>query len=189
MKIGYARTSTSDQVAGIEKQVSDLNAYGCDLVIAEHVSAVAGERPEFDRALAMLRAGDSLVVTTMSRLCRATKDLGHIQERLEAVGAGLEILDLKLDTGTAIGRMTLTIIASVAQMERELMKERQSVGIAKAKEQGKYKGRKPTAQAKATEVLRLKASGALTNDEIAKLAGIGVASVYRILKAAEPVGV
>jgi len=74
MKIGYARTSTSDQVAGIEKQISDLNAYGCDLVIAEHVSAVAGERPEFDRALAMLRAGDSLVVTTMSRLCRATKD-------------------------------------------------------------------------------------------------------------------
>ena len=123
-------------------------------MIAEHALTVAWERPEFDRALTMLRAGDSLVVTTMSRLCRATKDLGHIHERIEAVGAGLEVLDLKLDTGTAIGRMMLTIIASVAQMERELIKERQSVGIAKAKEQGKYKGRKPTAQAKAAEVLR-----------------------------------
>jgi DNA invertase Pin-like site-specific DNA recombinase len=178
----YARTSTSDQVAGIEKQVADLNAYGCDQVIAEHVSAVADDRSAFEKAMAMLNEGDCLVVTTMSRLCRATRDLGQIQERLEAIGAGLEILDLKLDTTTAIGRMTLTIIASVAQMERELMKERQSVGIAKAREQGKYKDRKPTAQAKASEVLKLKASGTLKNEQIAKAVGIGVASVYRILK-------
>lgn len=124
---------------------------------------------------------DTLVVTTMSRLCRRTSDLAEIQKKLEARGAGLEILDLRLDTSTAIGRMTLTIIASVAQMERELMLERQAVGIARAKLEGKYSGRKTTATAddKAAEVKKYIERG-LSVTEAAKLAGISRASAYRI---------
>ena len=180
-KIGYSRTSTSDQIAGIEKQVADLEAHGCDVVFKEHISALDENRPEFTKALAELKEGDVLVVTTMSRLCRRTSDLGNIQQQLESIGAGLEILDLRLDTSTAIGRMTLTIIASVSQMERELMLERQAVGIEKAKREGKYKGRKATAttEGKAQEVRKYLTKG-LSITEAAKLAGVSRASAYRM---------
>jgi DNA invertase Pin-like site-specific DNA recombinase len=124
MKIGYARTSTSEQVAGLERQVQDLNAYGCGAIFHEHASAISGDRSQFESALEQLGADDVLVVTTMSRLVRRIRDLGHLQARLEEIGASLEILDLKMDTSSAIGKTKLNIIASVAQMERELMLER-----------------------------------------------------------------
>lgn len=182
-KIGYCRTSTTDQVAGIEKQAKDLESYGCSVVFKEHVSAVNDTRLEFEKALAELKAGDTLVVTTMSRLCRRTADLGIIQKALEERSAGLEILDLRIDTSTAIGRMTLSIIAAVSQMERELMLERQAVGIAKAKTDGKYQGRQPTATAP-EKVLDLKKHLArgLSISEAAKLMEISRASAYRLMK-------
>lgn len=180
-KIGYCRTSTTDQVAGIEKQAKDLEAYGCSVVFKEHVSAVNDSRPEFEKALSELKAGDTLVVTTMSRLCRRTADLGTIQQALEERGAGLEILDLRIDTSTAIGRMTLSIIAAVSQMERELMLERQAVGIAKAKTEGKYQGRKATATTlKNAADLQVHLRRGLSISEAAKLLGISRASAYRI---------
>lgn len=180
-RIGYARTSTSDQIAGLEAQVKQLNEVNCDLIFKEQVSAVSDEREQFKRAINSLGEGDTLVVTTMSRLVRRVKDLGEVKELIEARGASLEILDLKLDTSTAIGKMTLQIIAAVSEMERELMLERQRHGIEKAKVDGKYKGRKPTAMNKAGDIMELKKKG-LNNDQIAKLTGIGIASVYRILK-------
>lgn len=181
-KIGYSRTSTSDQVAGIEQQVKDLMAHGCSKVFQEHVSAVNDSRPEFEKAITSLCKGDTLVVTTMSRLCRRTIDLGAIQSRLEAIGAGLEILDLRLDTSTAIGRMTLSIIAAVSQMERELMLERQAVGIEKAKQEGKYQGRKATATTpdRARDLQKHLARG-LSITEAAKLINISRASAYRLM--------
>jgi len=183
-KIGYCRTSTSDQVAGIEKQSQDLAAHGCSIVFKEHVSAINDSRPEFEKALAELKAGDLLVVTTMSRLCRRTADLGAIQQALEECGAGLEILDLRIDTSTAIGRMTLSIIAAVSQMERELMLERQAVGIAKAKTEGKYQGRKATATSpEKFLVLKKYLDKGLTLTEAAKQIGISRASAYRLLSA------
>lgn len=184
MKVGYARTSTSDQVAGLERQVSDLNAHSCDIVFHEYASAISEERTEFEKALNMLNADDTLVVTTMSRLVRRISDLGHVQTKLESIGASLEILDLRLDTSSAIGKMTLNIIASVAQMERELMLERQRVGIEKAKADGKYKGRQPVIHKFKNDVIHYKKAG-LKNTEIAKLLDIGIASVYRLLKTIE----
>lgn len=181
MKIGYARTSTTDQVAGLEKQITDLAAYGCDQIYSEHVSAISDERSQFEEAINSLSANDTLVVTTMSRLIRRISDLGMVQSKLEQIGASLEILDLKLDTSSAIGKMTLNIIASVAQMERELMLERQRVGIEKARQDGKYKGRQPKIHKYKDDVAQYKQAG-LKNTDIAKLLGIGIASVYRILK-------
>lgn len=182
-KIGYCRTSTTDQVAGIEKQAADLQQYGCAVVFQEHVSAVSDNRPEFEKALSELKAGDTLVVTTMSRLCRRTSDLGAIQKALEQRGAGLEILDLKIDTSTAIGRMTLSIIAAVSQMERELMLERQAVGIAKAKAEGKYEGRKPTATTpEKAQALKKYLDRGFSITEACDTMGISRASAYRLLK-------
>lgn len=103
-------------------------------------------------------------------------------ERLEAKGVSLKVLNLGLDTSTPTGKLMLTMLGAVGQFEREIMLERQKEGVAKAKADGKYKGRKPTAQAKKAEVLALVAQGS-TKEAIAKQLGIGVASVYRMLKA------
>lgn len=181
MLIGYARTSTVEQVAGFDAQVSALTAEGCERVYSEQVSSVA-ERKELDDAISFSRSGDTFVVTKLDRLARNTQHLLEIVQRLESKGVALKVLNLGLDTSTPTGKLMLTMLGAVGQFEREIMLERQKEGVAKAKAEGKYKGRKPTALAKKGEVLGLVAQG-MTKEAVAKQLGIGVASVYRMLKA------
>ena len=179
MLIGYARTSTLDQIAGFEAQRKDLAALGCQKIFAEQVSSVA-ERPKLTAALDELRAGDTLVVTKLDRLARSMRDLMTIVDQIQARKASLRIVAMNLDTTTPTGRLMLSMLGSVAQFEREMMLERQREGIAKAKAEGLYKGRKPTAMAKADEVKAMAAKG-IGATEIAKALGIGRASVYRAI--------
>ena len=181
LKIGYGRTSTLDQVAGIEAQLRDLRSAGCEKIFSEQVSAV-GKRPQLEAALDFIREGDVLIVTRLDRLARSTHHLLEIAERVKAKGADLSILNLG-DTTTATGRLMFTVIGAIATFERELMLERQREGIAKAKAEGKYRGRKPTARAHAAEITALKSEGVRPAD-IARRLGIGRASVYRVLAAA-----
>ncbi len=182
MLIGYARTSTLDQTAGLDAQQRDLAAAGCERVYVEQVSSVdVGERQELARALDNLRPGDAIVVTKLDRLARSMAHLMGLLGTIEAKGATLRILSMNLDTGTPTGRLMLNVLGSVAQFEREIMLERQREGIAKAKAAGKYKGRAPTARAKEAEVLAL-AAQEMSLSEIARRLGIGKASVHRILK-------
>ena len=181
MLIGYARTSTLDQEAGLEAQRRDLTAEGCNRIFEEQVSSVdVVAREQLTAALGFIREGDTLVVTKLDRLARSTRHLMEIVEALEEKRAGLRIVGLGLDTSTPTGRLMLNMLGSIAQFEREIMLERQREGIAKAKMQGKYKGRAPTAREKAAEVLALYGQG-VGGTEIAKQLGIGRASVYRIL--------
>jgi DNA invertase Pin-like site-specific DNA recombinase len=106
-----------------------------------------------------------------------------IIDRLEKKGVSLRILSMGIDTATPTGRLMLNLLASISQFEREVMLERQREGVAKAKAEGKYKGRRPTAQAKSDQNLELDRQG-LSRERIATQLGIGVASVYRVLKAA-----
>lgn len=181
--IGYARTSTIDQKAGLEAQLRDLQGAGCTRVFQEELSSVATKRPELERCLDYAREGDTLVVTKLDRLARSVADLVGLTERLRGKGVGLRILAMNLDTETPTGKLMLNLLGSIAEFERELMLERQREGIAKAKAAGKYKGRAPTARRKAADVIRLKAEG-LTGDAIAAQLGIGRASVFRILREA-----
>jgi DNA invertase Pin-like site-specific DNA recombinase len=188
MLIGYARTSTAEQDAGLEAQFRDLRAAGCDKVFAEKVSSVA-TRGQLQSALDYSREGDLFVVTKPDRLARSTSDLLSIVNRLDAKGVGLTVLSMggqRLDTQTATGKLMLTMLAAVAEFERALMKERQREGIAKAKLEGKYRGRVPTVRRQAPEVIKLKAEGVRPVD-IARRLGIGRASVYRVLDEAAPV--
>src|SRR6185369_8471276 len=121
-----------------------------------------------------------LIVTKLDRLARSVADLVSISGRIEAKKASLRILDLNLDTRTPTGQLMLNLLSSIAQFERQIMLERQREGIAKAKAAGKYRGRKPTARAKAGEVKALKAQG-ISLSETARRLGIGKASVHRIL--------
>ena len=186
MIVAYARTSTAEQHAGLDVQTRDLAAAGAEEIFAEQVSSVA-ERPKLKAALRHVRKGDVLMVTKPDRLARSTADLLAIVRDLEARGVGLLILSMggqQLDTRSPTGRLMLTMLAAVAEFERGLMLERQREGIAKAKAEGAYKGRKPTARAKTADVLRLAAAGT-KREEIAAQVGVGVASVYRILAAAK----
>lgn len=181
MLIGYARTSTLDQTAGLEGQLRDLKAAGCEKVFEEQVSSVdVAAREKLADAIDYVREGDTLVVTKLDRLARSVPHLLDVLEQVMGKGAGLLILGMNIDTSTPTGKLMLTVLGSVAAFEREIMLERQREGIAKAKAAGKYKGRKPTARAKSADVLRLHKEGAGPS-QIASELGIGRASVYRIL--------
>ncbi len=182
--VGYARTSTTNQKAGLEAQLRDLHGAGCVKVFHEELSAIATQRAELDRALDYVREGDTLIVTKPDRLARSTADLLDIASRLDAKGVTLRIQSMNVDTSTPTGKLLLTMLGAIATFERDLMLERQLEGIAKAKQDGKYKGRKPTARAKAADVVRLKGEG-MTGEAIATALKIGRASVFRILKGAE----
>ena len=179
--IGYSRTSTTEQVAGLEAQKRALEAHGCQEIFCEHVSAVQ-KRTELDRLLRFIRKGDTLVITKLCRLARSVSDLLKIIEALEEREASLKILDMDLDTGTPTGRLLLHLISSVAEFERSIMLERQRDGISLAKSQGKYRGRAPTARSKSDLVYDLSERG-VQAAEIADQLKISRASVYRILAA------
>ncbi|QTI82201.1 recombinase family protein (plasmid) [Roseomonas marmotae] len=186
MMVGYARTSTVEQEAGLEAQERDLRAAGCTKLFSERVSSVA-KRGKLEAALDYVREGDTLVVTKPDRLARSTLDLLTIVKGLEAKGVGLLVLSMggePMSTRGHTGKLMLTMLGAFAEFERALMLERQREGIAKAKEEGRYKGRAPTARNQADKVRRLHAEGVRPTD-IAKQLGIGRSSVYRALEGAE----
>ncbi len=178
MLIGYARTSTLEQKAGLEAQRESLSAIGCERVWEEQTSSVS-LRESLRDAVGFCRDGDTLVVTKLDRLARSVRHLGEIIEELDDKNVGLRILDLGLDTTNATGKLMLNVLGSVAQFEREMMLERQREGIAKAKAAGKYKGRRPTAREKAQEITDLSAQG-VSKREIAKRLNVSERSVYRV---------
>ena len=178
MLIGYARTSTLEQKAGLDAQMAELKAAGCEKLFQEQTSSV-GKRNALATALEFVREGDTLVVTKLDRLARSVQHLLELVHQLKQKGAALRILNLNIDTSTATGKLMFTMIGAIAEFEREMMLERQREGIAKAKAEGKYKGRAPTARAKADQVRELKEQG-LGATEIASRVGISRASVYRV---------
>jgi DNA invertase Pin-like site-specific DNA recombinase len=187
MNIGYARVSTTEQKAGLDAQIRDLKASGCCErdIHHEQVSSVA-ERPELELVLErILRPGDVLVVTKLDRLARSVADLVAIMMRLKASGAALKVLDSPIDMTSPSGELILHVLGAVAQFEREIMLARQREGIAAAKAQGKYKGRKPTVRAQIAEIRRLKTEEKLNNAEIARRLGVHRANVGRVLALAE----
>src|SRR5262245_12294132 len=181
--VGYARTSTIEQCAGLEAQLRDLEAAGCQKIFREQVSSV-GARAQLQAALEYVREGDTIVVTKLDRLARSARGLSELVDTLERKGVALRILNFgggPVDTRGAAGRLMLNVFAAFAQFELEIMRERQREGIAAAKSAGKYKGRKPTARAKAPEVVQLFSQG-MRVSEVAKSLQIGRASVYRALR-------
>ncbi len=180
MLIGYARTSTLEQIASLEAQRESLKAAGCERVYEEQVSSVA-TRDALRSALGFCREGDTLVVTKLDRLARSVKHLGDLIDELEANKVGLRILNMSLDTSHATGKLMLNVLASVAQFERELMLEQQREGIAKAKAEGKYKGRPSKLLHHVGKVEALLATGA-TKKQIAGELQLSERSVYRICR-------
>ena len=181
MIIGYARTSTVDQISSLQAQIKELKAAGCKRIYQEQASSIAA-RGELLAALDFVRETDTFVVTKLDRLARSITDLMEIVKSLERKQVGLRVLNLGMDTGTPTGKLMLTVLGGVAQFEREMMLERQREGVAKAKVAGKYKGRKPVSQDRRQEVIRLAESG-IKKRKIATQLSLGEATIYRILAA------
>ena len=185
MIIGYARTSTADQTAGLAAHERDLATAGAEKVYAEQVSSMT-HRPLLAEALAFLREGDALMVSRPDRLARSTAELLAIEADLSKRGAGLIVLSMggeRLDTRNPTSKLMLTILAGVATWEREIMLERQREGIAKAKGEGKYKGRKPTVAAQTAAIREAVAAGEKPA-AVARRLGVARSSVYRMLPGA-----
>jgi DNA invertase Pin-like site-specific DNA recombinase len=181
MMYGYARVSTTDQ--SLDLQVQALKAAGCQVVRAEKVSGTTRDgRTELETLLQFIREGDVLVVTRIDRLARSISDLQDIVRTLRAKGGSLKATEQPFDTGDIYGELTMNLLGVFADFETKLRKERQLEGIAKAKVEGRYKGRKPSVDL--AQVRKLKDEG-LGPTEIAKRLGIGRASVYRALDSAE----
>ena len=183
--VGYGRVSTCDQQAGLDAQIRDLKAAGCEEIFAEQVSAVA-QRDRLKEALRFVRRNDTLVCCKPDRLARSTTDLLRIVDDLDRRGVGLIMLSMggqRIDTRSPTGKLMITMLAAIAEFERGLLLDRQREGVAKARADGKYKGRKPTARAKAADAVRLFQEGKRVS-QVAEQLGIGRASVYRALEEA-----
>ncbi|MCZ4272025.1 recombinase family protein [Maritalea porphyrae] len=181
MIIGYSRTSTLEQKSSLETQQRLLTTNGCEKVFSEQVSSI-GDRVKLNEMLEFCRDGDMIVVTKLDRLARSISHLWATIENLQRKGVSFRVLDLGIDTSTPTGTLILTLLGGVAQFEREMMLERQREGIQIAKQQGKYKGRAPTARVKSEEVRLLSHQG-MKVGEISKKLRISVSSIYRILRA------
>ena len=177
--IGYARVSTASQSTDI--QVAKLKEAGCSVVRAEKVSGRSREgRTELETVMDFVQAGDTLVVTKLDRLGRSTRDVLNLVHELEQRSAALRVLEPSIDTSGAMGKIVLTVLGMVSEMELGFIRERQKDGIEKAKAEGRYKGRPVTLDA--AEVRKLKAEGVGATD-IARRLNCSRSAVYKVLNA------
>jgi DNA invertase Pin-like site-specific DNA recombinase len=177
---GYARVSTTDQDLTIQRDA--LKRAGCTIIRAEKMTGTKlSGRTELRTLLDFIHKGDTVVVTRIDRLARSIGDLAAIVREIESKGAALKATEQPIDTSTAAGKAFLGMLGVFAEFETNIRKERQLEGIAKAKAEGVYKGRKPSIDR--AELRRLQSEG-LGATEIAKRLGIARASVYRLLEAA-----
>ena len=178
VKYGYARVSSTGQDLTI--QIEALTKAGCTTIRQEKVSGTSIQgRDELNTLLEFLREGDELVVTRVDRLARSIRDLQNIVYDLNQKGVTISATEQPVNTNTSAGKCFLDMLAVFSEFETNLRKERQMEGIAKAKEKGVYKGRKPTVDVVKVKELRDSGLGA---SAIAKELGIGRASVYRALE-------
>ena len=142
MKIGYIRVSTQEQ--NIARQEVLMQELGVDAIYIDQCSGKNTDRPQLKKMLSYVRKGDTVIVESISRFARNTRDLLDLVERLTAKGVEFVSKKEAIDTTTPTGKFMLTIFGAVAELEREYILQRQREGIAIAKEQGKYTGRKAT---------------------------------------------
>jgi DNA invertase Pin-like site-specific DNA recombinase len=180
--VGYARVSSAGQ--SLDVQLDKLKAYGCTRVFAEKRSGrQADSRPELQACLQFLREGDTLVISKLDRMARSILDLAKIADQLKKKGVALKVLDQAIDTGTSEGMLMFSLLGAFAQFENDIRAERQSDGIAKAKEKGVAFGRKRALtpeQCQRIKILREEESFSVP--QLAERFNVGPATIYRALQ-------
>ncbi|MGM0884452.1 MAG: recombinase family protein [Bacillota bacterium] len=180
VKIGYARVSTSDQ--SMDLQIDSLKDSGCDRIFEEKVSGKKSDRPELARCLESLRSGDTLVIWKLDGLGRTTKQLIELSHDLKERGINLQIITLGVDTSTPAGKLFFAIMAGLAEMEAETIRERTQAGLQAARARGRKGGRPPLDKSKVEMALLLYDSRKYTIKEITEQTGVSKAKLYQVLK-------
>ena len=181
MRVGYARVSTFEQ--DLDLQLDALNEDGCDRTFCDKGESGAKEnRPEWDKCLEHLRKGDVLVIWKLDRASRSTKHLIELAEKLEKRGVELRSLKEQIDTGSAMGKFFFRMTASIAELERDIIRERTLAGLASARARGRKGGRKRSiTKGQELEAQRLADAGELSIADICTKVGISRASYYRLV--------
>lgn len=176
MIVGYARVSTTGQSLAVQQD--ELAKHGCERIFEDKATGTNRDRPGLNELMGFVREGDMIVVSRLDRFARSLSDLFQMLDMLTAKGVAFQCLHQSIDTGTSTGKLTLAILGAVAEFENDLRRDRQRDGIAKAKANGAYKGRKPSIDITMLRDLR---DAGLGPSAIAKQMGINRQSVYRLL--------
>ena len=178
-KVGYGRVSTVGQ--SLDIQIAKLQEYGCDKLFLDKHTGTTADRPHLKECRNYVRQGDSLVITKLDRLARSTYHLTQIAEELKQKKVDLIVLDQSIDTSTPTGKLLFNMLASIAEFETEIRRERQMEGIAKAKEQGVRFGRKAKLTDRQIEMLWADRKSGIKIKDLMNRYELSKASVYRLL--------
>ena len=179
MIFGYARVSTDDQ--SLDRQIDALNSYGVDELLTEKMTGTKRNRPELDRLLDKLRNGDTVVIESLSRLGRSTKDLLALVEHFEKQGVVLISLKESIDISTPTGKLLVTVLSALCQFERDLTVQRTNEGLTSARARGRKGGRPPKDAKTMEKALKLYDAKAHSIAEICEICGISSGTLYNAL--------
>lgn len=180
MKIGYIRISTADQ--NTARQELLMEQLGVDEVYIDRISGKNTNRPELQKMMEYVRRGDTVIVESISRFARNTRDLLELVEQLSVKGEEFVSKKEAIDTTTPTGKFMLTVFGAVAELEREYILQRQREGIAIAKDNGVYKGRKPIQPPELEKVIVKWRRGKITAAEAMRQLGMSRSTFYRKVK-------
>lgn len=179
-RIGYGRVSTMDQNPDSQRDV--LTSAGVDQTFIDHYTGTKSSRPEWNKAQAQLRTGDTLVVTRLDRLGRSTKDLLEIASLLDAQGVNLEVTEQNINTTTPEGRLFFTMVAAFAEFEHSMMRARTLDGLAAARARGRKGGRKAKLTEKQIAGVRARNAAGEPITDIAASFNVSRPTIYRALR-------
>ena len=184
MKVGYARVSTTDQ--NLDLQLDALKAAGCEQVFSDQITGSSKSRPGLDDAFKFMRPGDTLVVWKLDRLGRTVKGLVDFVEDLQGKDIQFRSLTDGIDTGTSSGRFFFHVMAAMAEMERDLIRERTQAGLKAAKARGRTGGRRSVLSGAKEEAAFKLIDAGTPATEVASTLGISRATLYRRLAQRSP---
>ena len=177
---GYARVSTEAQ--NLDRQLDALEKYGVDKIYNEKMTGTKRDRPELEKILERMTEGDTVVIESLSRLGRSTKDLIELVELFDKRGVHLVSLKEQIDTTTSTGKLLFTLMSAIAQFERDVIADRTREGLKAAQARGHFGGRPRFDEEKVRQAIKLYNTGEYSLREIEELTGVKKGTLYRSLK-------
>ena len=177
---GYARVSTEQQ--NLDRQLDALKKYGVDTIYNEKMTGTKRNRPELSKMLDRMTEGDTVVVKSLSRLGRSTKDLIELVELFQSKGVHLVSLKESIDTSTSTGKLLFTLMSAIAQFERDVIADRTREGLRSARARGRTGGRPRISSDKVKQAVKLYNTNQYSVKEIEELTGVKKSTLYRNLK-------
>ena len=176
---GYARVSTEQQ--NLDRQLDALRKYGCDTIYNEKMTGTKRDRPELAKILDRMTEGDTVVIESLSRLGRSTKDLIELTELFQSKGVHLVSMKEQIDTSTSTGKLLFTLMSAIAQFERDVIADRTREGLKSARARGRTGGRPKTDPDAVRKAIRLYNTKEYSIKEIEEMTGVKKSTLYRNL--------